>query len=268
MEPLSVTAIQHNLPTHTFGQTAIYHNRIDSTNTELKRLPVAEMTEGLLLVADEQVAGRGRFNRTWFAPPMSGLLASLAFRPAFLPPDRAQYLTMICALAALEAIEAETGLSAGLKWPNDLVYRERKLAGLLTEIGFAGHALEWVIVGMGLNVNVDFSAATKPDPDSGLPLSQTAISLQMILEKPVRRVPLLQAYLAGVERGYDSLKRGRSPQPAWAARLTTVGRQVTVTGPAETVCGLAEGVDEGGALLVRVAGGHVKRVLAGDVSLR
>ncbi len=267
MDNLSATAIQRELTTHIFGQPTHYYQQVDSTNTALKALADEGAPEGTLTIANEQTAGRGRFKRRWRAPAGSSLLTSLLFRPAFLPPARAQTLMMLCALAATDAIETETGIAAGVKWPNDLVYNGRKLAGLLSEMSLSGETLEWVVVGMGMNVNLDFSAFKKPDPDSGLPLSQTASSLEMIVRRPVSRLSLLQAYLEAVEGRYNALRSGQSPHPEWRAKLTTLGQEITVSGAGSMLRGLAEDVDEDGALLLRLADGQLERILAGDVSV-
>jgi BirA family biotin operon repressor/biotin-[acetyl-CoA-carboxylase] ligase len=261
MSSLSVEDIQKNLPTHTVGQTIIYYEWVDSTNTELKQMASVGAPEGTLLVADEQLAGRGRFERRWHAPPESSILASLLFRPAFLPPRQGQHLTMICALAAVEAIEAQVGVLVGVKWPNDLVYEGRKLAGLLTEVSLVEDKLDWVVVGMGLNVNFDFSSYVEADSA----LAQTATSLQMILGRAIPRIPLLQTYLVEVEKRYQALKAGQSPGREWAEKLTMLGQKVTVSGPQSSLYGLAEGVDEDGALLLRLPDGRLERILAGDV---
>lgn len=267
MYPLSVDAIQKNLHTHTIGQTIVYYNQIDSTNNELRKL-VEDAPEGLLLITDHQTAGRGRFNRNWYAPPASSLLASLLFRPTFLPPQQIQQLTMLCSLAAVEAIARQINLSVGIKWPNDLVYREKKLAGILTEASFVSNTVEWVIVGLGLNVNVDFRARINEAEEDEFSLTETATSLQMIARRQIPRIPLLQSYLTEVEKRYDALKQGRSQHPDWAAHLTTLGAEITVTTPQNTFHGLAQSVDETGALVVVLPTGRVERVLAGDVSLR
>lgn len=267
MDNLSTAAIQRELTTHIFGQPTHYYQQIDSTNTALKAMADEGAPEGALAIADEQTAGRGRFKRRWRAPAGSSLLTSLLFRPAFLPPVRAQTLMMLCALAAIDAIKMETGIAAGLKWPNDLVYNGRKLAGLLSELRLSGETLEWVVVGMGMNVNLDFSAFEKPDPDSGLPLARTASSLEMIVGRPVSRLSLLRAYLRAVERRYNALRAGQSPYSEWRAGLTTLGKKITVSGPKSMLRGLAEDVDEDGALLLRLADGQLERILAGDVSV-
>lgn len=264
-ETLSAETIRSGLRTQFVGQEVHYWPVIDSTNEKLKRLADEGAPEGTLAIADQQVAGRGRMDRKWIAPAGSSLLMSLLFRPTFLAATQAQQLTMICSLAAADAVEEITGLCPDLKWPNDLLLSGKKLAGVLTELGFAGDVLSWVIVGVGLNVNLDFTAqALRRDwPE----LAQTAISLSMAAGgRPVPRLQLLHSYLAGVEARYTALRVGHSPHQEWAARLATLGQEVCVDTPDGAYRGVAQGVDETGAILLRQPDGRVTRILAGDVT--
>ncbi len=264
-ETLSAAKIRSGLRTQFVGQTVYYWPVIDSTNDELKRLADEGAPEGTLAIADQQVAGRGRLDRKWVAPAGSSLLMSLLFRPTFLAATQAQQLTMVCSLAAVHSVEQVTGLRPDLKWPNDLLLSGKKLAGVLTELGFAGDVLSWVIVGVGLNVNLDFTAQAlhRDWPE----LAQTAISLSMAVGgRPVPRLRLLHSYLAGVEACYDALRAGQSPHREWTARLVTLGQEVTVDTLDGAYRGVAEGVDETGAILLRHHDGRVTRILAGDVT--
>jgi len=270
--------IRSGLSTRSIGQTVYYWPAIGSTNDELKRLAEEGAPEGTLAIADQQLAGRGRLERAWIAPAGSSLLMSLLFRPTFLAPGQAQQLTMVCSLAAADAVVAVTGLRPALKWPNDLLLDGKKLAGVLTELGFANAQptslarvlpvprLDWVVVGVGLNVNVDFTsqAFRRDGPD----LADTAISLAMVLGRPVSRLRLLQSYLVGTEVRYNALRAGQSPHQEWAAQLATLGQHVTVGTPDSVYRGVAEAVDETGALLLRQPDGRVIPILTGDVTLR
>ena len=176
-------------------------------------------------------------------------------------PHEVQRLTMVCGLAVIDAIESETGLQVGLKWPNDVVVGPAKVAGILTEIGAQGSKVDFVVVGLGLNVNLN--PAGLPD---GLLVPATSLSHE--LKHPVARLPLLVALLQAMETRYTALKAGRSPHLEWAGRLVTLGRPVTVSTIGASLEGVAEGVNADGALLVRLDSGRLETVMAGDVTLR
>lgn len=246
------------LAQHSFVTRIVYHPRLGSTNDLAKKHASAGDPEGLLVIADEQTAGRGRMGRRWWAPAGAALLTSLLFRPS-LPPERAQQLTMLCALAAADAITDLTALAVDLKWPNDLLIQGRKLAGVLTESAIKGHRLDFVVVGQGINVNTDLTDAP--------PFITPATSLRQELGQPVDRLALLIAYLDGVARRYARLSR-ESPYDEWANRLVSLGQAVTARLGDQTLSGLAQGVDASGALLLRTADGTLHRLFAADVSLR
>ena len=259
MSELSVESIKRGLKTELIGQSMVYYPSLGSTNDLLKGLAAQGAPEGTLVIADEQMAGKGRLDRKWLAPPGTSLLLSLLFR-SDLAPSQAPRLTMICSLAIADAIEGLTGLSVGLKWPNDIFIRGKKAGGILTESGTTGGHLDYVVVGMGLNVNLAISALPE--------LSGMATSLSQELGREVSRLELLWKTLEGIETRYNSLRRGESPHEDWAARLINLGHQVQVTTPREVLAGWAEGVDADGALILRTPDCQRKRVLAGDVTLR
>jgi BirA family biotin operon repressor/biotin-[acetyl-CoA-carboxylase] ligase len=275
MSQLSGDLVRHKLPTHTFGQNVVYTPQTGSTNTELKKLARQGAPEGLLYLTNEQLAGRGRMERKWYAPAGSSLLLSLLFRPGdILAPSQSQRLTMLCALALVEAIETQTDLTPRLKWPNDLVWKDgKKLAGILTEIEIEGDRLTWGVVGLGLNVNVDFKQQADSDRtgqahNGDTPLSQTATSLSMILGQDAGhlRLPILQKFLFNVEQRYVALRQGQSPYQEWRSRLVGLGQSVTVIGvDGSTRRGVMVGVDENGALQLQQADGSLITFLAGDV---
>lgn len=265
MTQLSSEAIARVLTTRRLGRPTLVCDRIGSTSDVVHEQARAGAHDGLLVIAEEQTAGRGRLDRTWWAPYGTCLLMSVLLAPRTtgrqFPLHRAGQLTMCLGLGAVEGIMAATGVNARLKWPNDLVADGRKLGGMLTELNTDGQELNYAVLGLGLNVNVDFSAASAP-PD----LVVTAASLQMKTGQPVDRLPLLAAILEHTERWYDSMLAGHSPHEAWARCLDTLGRRVRVSRTADFLEGVVVGVTPEGALLVEDQAGAVQTVWAGDVT--
>ena len=242
-------------------------DQVGSTNDVAKRRGREGAAEGLVVVAEEQTAGRGRLQRRWIAPAGTSLLCSLLFRPE-LRLDQANRLTMICSLAAADAVEEVAGLAPALKWPNDLVVSSaipeargewRKLGGILTETALTGDKLAFVVVGIGINVNVPAEDLPDVDPHATSTLAET--------DETVDRTQLLLELLSGVEKRYGRLHEGLSPHLEWSQRLATLGQAVTAQTPDGVLHGIAEGVDSNGALLLRTEDGSLRRLIAGDVSL-
>ncbi|MEJ5200457.1 MAG: biotin--[acetyl-CoA-carboxylase] ligase [Anaerolineae bacterium] len=261
MSDLARETIEQALTTKCLGRSVLYLARVGSTN-DVAHAQATTAAEGLLIVADEQTAGRGRLARGWWSPPGANLLMSLLLRPP-LPARRAGQLTMCLGLAAAEGIEAVVGVRAMLKWPNDLVWRGRKLGGMLTELRLNGEQIEYAVLGLGINVNVDFARA------AGVPaeLRETATSLLMITGHPVARLDLLAAILSRCEAWYDRLLAGESLHEAWAGRLDTLGREVRVSLPTAELRGVATRVTPDGALIIRTAAGREETIWAGDVQM-
>ena len=275
MDPMVATSIQTALSTRVFGCRLVYLSSTRSTNDVAKGTAAQGAPEGTVILAEEQSAGRGRLGRRWLAPPGTCILCSILFRPD-LPPTQAQRLTMLCSLAAADAIAQVAGLQVSIKWPNDLVVKSpisnlqspiptlhspswKKLAGVLTETGLTGERLDFAVVGIGINVNVEPEVLPTLAPDATSILAETG--------RPVDRVALLAALLGGVERRYGALQAGVSPHREWAARLATLGQPVEVTTSEGALRGVAESVNEDGALVLRTPGGALRRLLAGDVTL-
>jgi biotin-[acetyl-CoA-carboxylase] ligase BirA-like protein len=166
---------------------------------------------------------------------------------------------MICSLAVCDAIERVCGLQARIKWPNDVLIGGAKVCGILTELGLAGNDLQYALVGIGINVNVDL--------DPALPLMVPATSLSSETGSVVSRLDLLEALLAAIEERYLLLQTGRSCEKEWSDRLETLGHAIKASSRAQEWYGIAVGVDEDGALLIRLEDGSERRFLAGDVTL-
>ena len=260
---MHLARIKERLTTAFVGQSLYHWDALPSTMDEAWRLAREGAPDGAVVLAEEQTAGRGRLERSWWAPAGSSLLLSLVLRPGG-PARRAQQLTMVCSLAVCDAISTAAGVEAQVKWPNDVLIEGRKVCGILTELdirpGPAGERLETAVVGIGINVNVDFEGAPT--------LMSPATSLMLAAGRTISRLDLLVALLEGLERRYVATRKGRSYHREWAERMATLGQAVQVSGATEVWQGVAVAVDADGALLVRTAEGLVRRVLAGDVTLR
>jgi BirA family biotin operon repressor/biotin-[acetyl-CoA-carboxylase] ligase len=228
---------------------------IGSTNAALVAAAAEDAPEGSVLVAEHQVAGRGRLDRVWTSPPRAGLTVSFLLRPD-VPAARRGWLPLLTGVALGEAVGEVTGVRTSLKWPNDLLAVDGyKLAGILAES--TGRA---VVVGVGLNVTT--TAAELPD---------TGTSLSRVLGAPVDRGPVLLAFLRAVERRYrrwtaalgDPVASGLAED--YLAWSSTIGTEVAVTLPdGSTLEGTAQAVDWDGRLVVATANGTVE-LASGDV---
>ena len=256
---LTQETLSASLTTSLLGRTLYVYPSIDSTNTRAVELAQAGTPDGTLVLADEQTAGRGRLGRQWLAPPGSSLLLSLILHPN-LQPRQIQRLAMITSLAACQAIDKITELEVRIKWPNDLQISGRKVGGMLCEAGLHGQHLDYVVVGLGINV--------KLSPANLGELLTPATSLSHELGHEVERLPLLVALLEDLEIAYLRLCSGWLPHEAWRSRLATLGQEVQVGLPGQVIAGRAEDVDADGALLVRQSDGNLATILAGDVTLR
>ena len=256
---LSVQTITHNLNTRVFGKRVVYVERAGSTNDLAKQLADAGEPTGTVVFADEQIAGRGRLGRTWFAPACSSLLMSLILRPSLAPREITR-VTMAVSLGACDAVRDETGLAARIKWPNDLLVGEKKFAGILAETQTLGDQIEYVIVGLGVNVNFHAASIT------GIPANATTIADE--LGRAFPRESLARAILQNIERYAVRLGAGENLRDEWAARLATLHQPICAQTEIGVEEGIAEQVDDDGALLVRRADGSLARLLAGDITLR
>ncbi|MDA1096158.1 MAG: biotin--[acetyl-CoA-carboxylase] ligase [Chloroflexi bacterium] len=255
---LSAATLHGGLTARYIGRDFRHLQIADSTQNIAASLGQDGAAEGLVVSADEQTDGRGRFKRTWVSPPASSLLLSILLRP---PAEVVDKITVIAALAVARAITVQVPvLLPEIKWPNDILINGRKVCGILAEAHGVGTKEMFVILGIGLNVNWDTSQVPE--------IAQTATSLTR--EAPgvsIPRLPLLQRLLEGVEAAYEDAKRGDDVLGQWRERLVTIGRRVRVTGSDVDAVGIAEEVDQNGALLLRTDAGALLSFRAGDVSV-
>ena len=262
-DDLSPEAIQLSLATRYVGRNCIYLASTTSTMDRAHQEAKGGALEGTIVVAEEQTAGRGRFQRPWVSPRGNAIYLSVILRPE-LP--HLLKLNMVASLAVVRSVRRETGLEPRVKWPNDVEIGGKKLCGILIDTAVTAEAVDYAILGLGVNVALD--PAQHPE------IAGIATSLSQALGRPVRRLPVLASLLLELEALYETVRRGGSILGEWRSCLNTLGRTVQVTWPGEqeekpvAEEGVAEDVDEEGALLLRRADGTQARVVAGEVSLR
>lgn len=232
-----------------------------STNDVVEKLARDGVQEGVVVFAESQTQGRGRLGRKWLSPPGKGLWFSVLLRPGVRPPE-ATRLTVATATALRRAIQAETGLHPAIKWPNDILVNHRKVAGILTELSAEPDRVKHVILGVGVDVNLN---ASEFPPD----LRRQATSLKIETGEPVTRPALAAAILRELDADYARIRAGEFSAVAdeWEAHCTTVGQTVAIRIGQRLVRGRAESLGDEGALLLRTEHGHIERIIGGDVTV-
>lgn len=211
--------------------------------------------EGTVVLAEEMTMGRGRLGRKWIAS-RGGLWFTIILRPRIIA--GLHLISLALGLSVTRALESLFGVRTGLKWPNDVLYGDRKLSGILVEVKAEADTIKYVLAGIGLNVNNDLP----------MELRNTAVSLKEVMGGPLPRIPILRSILYWIDRYYDILVRGMHGRLLgdWRKYSLTIGRRVrayTVDG--KLVEGVAEDVAEDGSLVIRIDDGRKTRVYAGDI---
>lgn len=250
------------LTTKSLGRNIIYQTSVDSTNNIAKKAAFDGCEHGTIVVAEEQVGGKGRLARGWFSPLGRGIWFSLVLRPPFLPQEAPKF-TLLMAVALAQAFEKYPEVKIAIKWPNDILLNERKLVGILTEMNAEMEAINYIVIGTGINVNVPKDIAPQDIQDK-------LVSLADVCSNAIDRVKLLTVILKELEELYEKvLQEGFSfVLDRWREYSVTLGGKVKVIAPGETFVGLAKDIDESGALVVEKDDGTSQKVLAGDVSIR
>jgi BirA family biotin operon repressor/biotin-[acetyl-CoA-carboxylase] ligase len=207
-------------------------------------------------MAEEQLSGRGRFGRAWVSPSGKNLYFTLIMRP---PLHQLRSLSIIAPLAVALAVEKCTGISARIKWPNDVLINGRKLSGILIETELSEQSVKYALVGIGVNVNFDVEVSEVAD---------IATSVKRELGHETSREELLAALLNQFEVLYEKAARGREVLREWRSRLATLGCEIKVTFGGHVEDGLAEDVDADGNLILLRADGSRVAIEAGEVTLR
>ena len=257
---LSVDEVQGKLHTTRIGRYLVCLPETASTNADAFRLAEEGAEEGTTVIADAQSGGKGRRGRVWSSPAGVNLYCSIVLRPAIMPHEAPQ-LTFLSAVAAARAIEQTTAMKPEIKWPNDVLINGRKVAGLLNEMSAETDGINFVILGIGVNLNMTHAQFPAD-------LRTPATSLLLSHGRPVNRAQFAATMLEELDLLYtDFLEHGFGPvREEWQNRCNANGREVVVgEGGDETTRGMFSGIDGDGALLLRTPDGVVERILSGDV---
>lgn len=258
---LSQEEIESLMQTECIGRHVIYYEETDSTNTRIKHLAEQGKEHGTLAVADRQNSGKGRRGRAWESPLGENIYMSLLLRPT-MEPSKAPMLTLVMAYSAAMAIREQEGLEVGIKWPNDLVIGTKKICGILTEMSAEVDYINYVVIGVGINVNM------QSFPEE---LCEKATSLRVEKESPIKRSALIACIMKKFEENYERFVKEQNLkflQEDYNRLLVSKEKEVRVLEPGGEYNAYALGINETGELLVRKEDGEEETVFAGEVSVR
>jgi BirA family biotin operon repressor/biotin-[acetyl-CoA-carboxylase] ligase len=244
------------------GNEIVFFSSIVSTNQKAREIGIErDNCDGIIVIADSQTGGRGRLGRNWISPPGVNLYFTILLNPPF-PPKEASIMTLTAAVAVVSAIRNNTGLMAEIKWPNDIYVNGKKAGGILTEMKTAGNRVRFLAVGIGVNVNMPLNLL-----DSNIRPFSTSLKAEK--GEPVNRMGLLKEILQEMEKQYKILLAGNKEAliSKWLEMNSTVGRNIRVQIRDRTISGMAEGINQEGGLIIKIASGKSETVCAGDVTI-
>ena len=258
---ISEAEISSHLKTEWAGKKIVCYEQTDSTNNRAKDAGEQGAEHGALFIAEHQTAGKGRRGRTWVSPSGNSIYMTLLLRP-HIHPNQAPMLTLVMGLSVAEAISQTTNEKAEIKWPNDIVVNKKKICGILTEMSLEMHDINYVVVGVGINVN------QREYPDE---VKETATSLYMESGHRYKRSVIIAEVLKQFEKNYEMFMQtgdlsGLKEQ--YNACLINRGKMVKVLDPNGEYEAEAEGISENGELIVALPDGEKRHIFAGEVSVR
>ncbi|HEX7862849.1 MAG TPA: biotin--[acetyl-CoA-carboxylase] ligase [Verrucomicrobiae bacterium] len=233
-----------------------------STNDVVDKFGRDGVKEGVAVFAESQTKGRGRMGRNWMSARGKGLWFSVLLRP-LLSPQAATQITIASATALARALKMVSGVACEIKWPNDILVKDCKLCGILTEMTAEVDKINYIVLGIGVNVNFE-------EKDFPPELRKIATSLRIESGRTFKRAEVAAAVLRELDLDYARLREGQFERVAdeWEQNCTTIGRDVEIACGNRVVHGRAESLDPEGALLVRTQHGRLERIIGGDVTLR
>lgn len=242
------------------GSEIVHFEEIDSTNNYAKKIANEGCRHGTVVIAEKQTLGRGRTGREWKSFNNDGLWFTIVLRPD-LEPEAIQIVTLAASVAVVEGILESQGIVCGIKWPNDIILGDCKLAGILTELSAEPGHVNYVVVGIGININQNaFDAEIK----------DKATSLKLHMRKQVSRVKVLEKILNRFEKVYDMILKGDTAEilNKWSEYSVTIGKEVKILYRHVEYNGIARSIAPDGKLVVKCDDGEVRQISAGEVQVR
>lgn len=261
VDVLSKEEIESVLTISCFGRNLVFLKEVDSTNNEVRRMAEAQAPEGTLAVAEQQTGGKGRRGRSWTSPPGAGIWMSFLVRPEF-PPESASMLTLVAAMAVQQGICQTTGLACMIKWPNDIVLNGKKICGILTEMSSEEDTIRYVVVGIGVNANIE------QFPED---IRDKATSLRIESGRQWNRAQLINGILMAWEDYYQIYLKTLDMSflgDSYNQNLVNSQNQVRVLASLGEYTGISMGINSKGELLVKREDGQIVSIMSGEVSVR
>ncbi|OGN91696.1 MAG: biotin--[acetyl-CoA-carboxylase] ligase [Chloroflexi bacterium RBG_13_48_17] len=249
------TYIESRLNTKFIGRRLYYYQRLATTMKTAKELAKKGTVEGTVIIADTQTAGKGRLGRTWVSPEGS-LAISIILNPSL---NNLPQLVMIASLAVVRTIKKVAGIQAQIKWPNDVLIKGKKVCGILIENEVKGYKVNFAIIGIGINVNLDPLVFPK--------IADIATSLSHELGAEVSKAALLSTLLPELEQLYLDVQAGAPIYREWQKNMGMLGSRIQVKTGEAIEQGTAETVTENGSLVLRRSDGSIAEIVAGDVTV-
>ncbi|WP_338451817.1 biotin--[acetyl-CoA-carboxylase] ligase [Niallia oryzisoli] len=261
-EKITANEVRLGLMTKRLGQNIHYEESVDSTQKIALQLSLDGAPEGTVVIAEEQTRGRGRMARAWFSPKYTGVWMSVILRPNLLP-QKAPQLTLVTAVAVVQAIEELTSIKPEIKWPNDILINGKKITGILTELQAESDRINSVIIGIGMNVNQELEAYPEE-------LLTIATSLRIESGNRLNRAELIRLVLAKLEHLYDLyLQEGFQPiKLLWESYAVSIGKMITARMVQGDLYGKALGITGDGVLMLEDEAGKVHFVYSADIELQ
>jgi BirA family transcriptional regulator, biotin operon repressor / biotin---[acetyl-CoA-carboxylase] ligase len=260
-EKITADEIRLGLTTNFIGKDIHYEESVESTQRIAHRLAYENVPEGTVVIAEEQLAGRGRMDRKWHSPKYTGIWMSIILRPN-IPMIKAPQLTLLAAVAIVQAIEEHTDLNPGIKWPNDILINGKKVTGILTELQAEADRINSIIIGIGMNVNQRIE-------DFSIEIQELATSLFIENGKIVSRADIIKAIFMNLERLYLLyLDQGFLPiKLLWESYAISIGKSIKARTLLDTIVGKALGITDEGVLRIEDEHGVIHHVYSADIEI-